>query len=294
MAPSGATVLHNTASATADNAPTVGPATSDVPVGLSTTCNPCGAVGAGTGLRNRDHGDITITGIPSGASVGRAVLVWSILYNGPTPPNTITFAGQPVAADLTQTISGSLCWTDTATIGYAADVTQFVSGNGTYVVSDPPRGTTRPDSDPQGTMPYTDGASLIVFYTGGGANNQVLSDFSYDTNTDTGNAIDRTFSGINSVGGSASILLAGPDGQGNGGETFEFSGSGPITLFDTWDGSDPQFNGPFSGGFGTLWDTDRYDMSSIVPAGQTSLSFHTGLTGDCIGVGAAVLQVSQS
>jgi uncharacterized repeat protein (TIGR01451 family) len=286
----GPTTLHNTASATATNAPSAGPATADVQVGLATNCNPCGVVGAGTGLRMRDHGDIALTGIPAGATVGRTVLVWAILYDGSTtPPNTITFEGHTITADVTQTISGNLCWGDDATIGYAADVTAYVTGNGTYTVSNPANGVIRPDDDPFGTLPYTDGASLITFYAGGGSNNQVLSDFSYNTNT--AGPIDRSFTGINSVGGAASILMAGPDGQNNAGETFTFTGSSVITLDGTWEGSDPQVEPSF--GIGNLWDTDTYDMSSIIPAGQTSLTFHNDQTSDCVGVSAAVVQVAQ-
>ena len=285
--------VTNSAIASANNAPPVGPATASVPVGLATRCNPCGAVSAGVGLRNRDQGTITIAGIPAGASVGRAVLVWGILYNGATPPNTITFAGIPVTADVTATVSGTLCWGDTATVGYAADVTSLVTGNGSFVVSDPPRGITRIDDNPAGMLPYTDGASLIVFYTGGGANNQVLSDFTYDTNTDTGNAIARSFTGISSLGLGANLTMAGPDGQSNGGEVFTITGAGsPIVLTNTWNGDVPQSGASFA--IGNLWDNDTYDVGAVLPTGQTTLAFNHSVTGDCIGVGAAILQVRQS
>jgi hypothetical protein len=250
-------------------------------------------VAAGTGLRNRDHGTITVTGIPAGATVSRAVLVWGILYSGSPPPNTITVAGHPVTADVTSTISGDLCWGDDATIGYAADVTAYVTGNGAIDITDPPRGTTAADDDPDGDLPFTDGASLIVFYSGGGANSQVLSDFSYDTDTDDDGAINRSFSGIHSVGGPASLILAGPDGQNDYGETFTLTGSATQTLTDLWDGSDPQ-DGP-SFDIGNLWDTDRYIVSAILPAGQSTLSVsHTHQFDDCIGVGAAVVEVAQT
>src|SRR6185295_6648438 len=107
----------------------------------------------------------------------------------------------------------------------------------------------------------------------------------------TAGPIDRSFTGINSVGGAASILMAGPDGQNNFGETFTLTGSSVITLNDTWDGSDPQFGPSFS--IRNLCDTDTYHMSSILPAGQTSLTFHNEETADCIGVSAAVVQVAQ-
>jgi uncharacterized repeat protein (TIGR01451 family) len=290
-APGSETTVTNSAVVRASNAAQAGPATAAVPVGTTANCNPCGAESAGTGLRNRDHGAITISGIPVGATVGRAVLVWGILYDTDVPADTITFDGHPVAADVTQSTSGNLCWGDTDTVGYAADVTSYVTGNGTFEITDPPRGTTRVDSDPAGTLPYTDGATLVVFYNGGGAQNQVLSDFAYDTNTDSDGAIERSFSDIHSVGGAAWLTLAGPDGQTNFGETITLSGDGDEQRVDTWDGSDPQ-DGP-SFDIGNLWDTDRYDVSAIVPAGQPTLNVSHSFDTDCIGVGAAVLQVSQ-
>jgi uncharacterized repeat protein (TIGR01451 family) len=291
QAPGTAGTLTSTATAHAENAADAGPATAVVPIGTSVKCNPCGATAAGTGLRNRDHGSITISGVPAGATVGRAVLVWGILYSGAQPANTIGFAGHQVSADVTSSISGNLCWGDTNTVGYAADVTSLVTGNGTYDITGPPNGVIRVDNNPQGTLPYTDGATLVVFYNGGGANNQVLSDFTYDTNTDSDNAIDRNFTGVNSTGKAASLIMAGPDGQNNFGETFTLTGNGVITLTDTWDGSDPQDGASFS--IGNLWDTDTYDVTSIMGSGQSALSVHNSRTNDCIGVGATVLQVAQ-
>jgi hypothetical protein len=291
-APDEVSTLVNSATASAANAPAVGPDEVSVAIGVETTCNPCGVTAAGTGLRNRAQGSITIDGVPAGATVGRAVLVWGILYDSDVvPANTITLGGETVTADLTATVSGSLCWSDSATVGYAADVTSLVQGNGTYEITDPIRGETRVDSDPAGTLPFTDGATLLVFYVGGPSTNQVISDFTYDTDTDAGSSINRSFSGINSIGSAASLIMAGPDGQTNGGETFTMTGSAPLVFNDTWDGSDPQQAPDFT--IGNLWDTDVYDVGSILPAGQTTLTFSHTQSGDCIGLSAAVLMVSQ-
>ncbi|HEX3434235.1 MAG TPA: hypothetical protein VHT25_09260 [Solirubrobacteraceae bacterium] len=293
-APATSTTLTNSAVVKAANAPQAGPATAAVPVGTTNRCNPCGAVAAGTGLRNRDHGSITVAGIPEGATVGRAVLIWGILYSGGLPSNEITFGGHPLSADVTSSMSGTLCWGDEATVGYAADVTSYVTGNGTFDITNPPRGETRVDESPYGALPYTDGATLVVFYNGGGANNQVLSDFTYNTNTDpaTSNTITRSFSEINSVGGPASVTLAGPDGQNNYGETFTFTGSGEQEVYNTFDGTDHQDGPSFS--IGNLWDTDQFDVTALVPAGQQTFTVNNVRTEDCVGVGAAVLQVAQS
>jgi hypothetical protein len=166
-----------------------------------------------------------------------------------------------------------------------------VTGNGAHEVTDPPRGDTHADDDPYGILPYTDGATLVVLYNGGGANNQVMSDFAYDTDTDADGMIVRTFDGINSLGGAATLTLAGPDGQNIYSEDFTFTGASSFMLQNTWDRSDPQ-DGP-SFDMGNLWDTDVYDVSSVLPVGQPTLRVEHENINDCIGVGAAVLQVAQ-
>jgi hypothetical protein len=50
-----------------------------VEVGISAVSTG-GVSSAGTGLRNRSGGTISITDIPIGATVTRAILVWAILY----------------------------------------------------------------------------------------------------------------------------------------------------------------------------------------------------------------------
>ncbi len=293
-APTNQTALTSSATASASNTGQAGPASATVSVGTTGNCNPCGAASAGVGLRNRNRGVMTIAGIPPGATVTQAILIWGILYAGEVPTNQITFDGHHIAANLTSSVSGNLCWGDTATVGYAADVTPYVAGDGTFEVTEPPNGEIRVDSNPYGTLPYTDGASLVVFYNGGGADNQVLSDFSYNTNTDpsTGDAITRTFAGVNSIGGPASLTLAGPDGQNNGGKIFTFQGAGEQEVIDPFVGSAPQEGPSFE--IGNLWDDEVFDVTSILPAGQQTLTFNNNFTEDCIGVGAAVLQVSQA
>src|SRR5262249_7926072 len=155
-APESPTTLTNSAVAKAGNAGQAGPATATVSVGTTGNCNPCGAASAGTGLRNRENGAIPISGIPEGATVTQTRLVWGIVYDGEVPSNAITFDGNAVTANLTSHVSGNLCWGDSATVGYAADVTPYVTGNGTFDVTNPPNGSIHVDTDPTGPLPYTD------------------------------------------------------------------------------------------------------------------------------------------
>ncbi len=290
QAPSNETTLVNNAAASADNAAPASD-THEVEVGIQTVTTG-GVTAAGTGLRHRDNGDIAITGVPAGAAVTRAVLVWALLYTSPVPGNQITFEGQVITADLTQTISADLCWGDSATIGYAADVTDLVSGNGVYAITDPVNAVIREDSNPNPTFPLTDGASLVVFYGGPGINDQVLSDFSYTAeNSDDLTDNVRSLTDINSTGGAATLYVAGPDGQGNAGEQVRVTGSGVLNFDNTWDGSDPQEGPDFA--IGNLWDTDIHDVGSVLPIGQTTLDINLGVGSDCTGVSAVALQVEQ-
>jgi len=281
----------NTAEASADNAPAVSDDHS-VQVGIKVITTG-GVTAAGSGLRNRDNGDITITGVPAGAVVTRAVLTWALLYTDPVPSNQITFEGELITADLTQTTSSDLCWGDSNTIGFAADVTDLVAGNAVYAITDPVNGVVREDSNPGGTLPYTDGATLVVFYGGPGYDDQVLSDFTYSA--ESGDVIVgdnvRNLTGINSIGGTATLYIAGPDGQNNGGERVLITGVGTLNFDNSWDGSDPQEGPDFT--IGNLWDTDIHDVTAIVPAAQTTLDINLGLGPDCTGISAVALQVEQ-
>ena len=58
-------------------------------------------------------------------------------------------------------------------------------------------------------------------------------------------------------------------GQGIYDERFTLTGSDTLTLDNTFDGSDHQDGPAFD--IGNLWDTDRFDVSAILPAGQSTL-----------------------
>ncbi len=287
-APSVETVLANEAQAVADNGSSPADSAS-IQVGARTTSEG-GVVAAGTALRNRSGGNIAISGIPDGSTITRAVLVWAILYSTTTAPaGVLTLDGYPVSADLTAQASGNLCWGDTATIGYASDVTAIAQAkrNGTYRVANAINGAVGDTLDAGGgPLPYTDGASLFVFYSDEGR--QVKADFSYATNTLT--TINIAFNDIQSAGTEAQLYLAGPDGQ-DAGEDVNIMGASTINQYNLFDGSDPIDGTPLS--MRNLWDTDRVDVTGLLPAGQSTLSVNVPLVADCVGIGAAVLVVDQ-
>lgn len=249
-----------------------------------------GVTSAGVALRNRPTGSIEIQDLPEGAVVTRAVLVWALLFSGSPPSNMITFEDTPVTADLTITVSDDVCWGEDSTIGYASDVTKLVSGNKVYALSDV-IGTTRVDSNPSPAgFPLTDGASLFIFYGGPGFTDQVLSDFSY-TAVNGGRSNIRMFTGINSVGGTATLHMAGPDGQNNGGENVRITGTTVLNFPSTWEGSAPIL--PPNLSIGNLWDNDILNVTDALPSGQNDLEIVLGEGADCIGISGVALQMSQ-
>jgi len=122
LAPGDEAVLETSVSVVSSNAETV-TVTETVQVGAVTVVSG-GVTSAGVALRNRDSGVIDISGIPDGAVVTRAVLVWAVLFSGPEPSNQITLNANNVRADLTTTISSDVCWFEDSTVGFAADVNQ--------------------------------------------------------------------------------------------------------------------------------------------------------------------------
>ena len=218
--------LVNSATAEMTGKPPFGPARATVEVGNVMTLQQHDVVAAGVGLRHRGGGTIKIEGIPAGATVTRAVLVWAVLKEDKEPAKTIRSAPPRVTADVAIK-DDRLCWKkrlspanqatpdDTGTTGFVKDVTNLVPGNGNYRLTGYP-GAVRPNTDDLATpnsFPVTDGATLFVFFTKGTEiKKQVVARFNYDTNEK--NAISRVFP-INNTRLKARGIVAGPDGQSN-------------------------------------------------------------------------------
>jgi uncharacterized repeat protein (TIGR01451 family) len=296
-------LVTNTALADIPGGSGAGPATATVSIGMTTNVKGGAVAAAGTSLRNRREGTITIAGLPAGAQVRRAVLTWVVLANGAAAPaNTITFQKTPVTASYTSRPSGRLCWTakdrtiDTGTFGYAADVTGLIApgGNGAYVVKDPP-GVPRNDTDPTpDSFPATDGAGLFVFYKAPGVDNQVIANFTYQSNDRV--AVQRFLSGIQSQGKNSTLILAGADGQSDlPDRTSAQNPGGQKVLTNAWAGTAPQPGKQFPNG--SLWDTLETDVSALLPQGRTNLNVTLSAADvvgkDCVGLSATLLSVEQ-
>jgi hypothetical protein len=136
--------------------------------GPTTAFANAGYVSAGRSLRDQGSGALNVVGIPAGSYIARAYLFWGMI-NPTDPGGAMMIDGHSTASHLDGT-SVSPCWpgpgSTQSIFDYSADVTPFVSGNGSYTLSGYPTGVTD-GSNPWAHMndnPFMEGASLVVFY----------------------------------------------------------------------------------------------------------------------------------
>jgi hypothetical protein len=232
---------------------------------------------AGVGMRGAGAGAITIADIPAGAAVTRAYLYWAILDDAEDP----SFAsgmidGNAVAGALIDT-SDDPCWGGTTTTyAYRANVTPLISGNAIYNL-------TGFASGPSATPPLIEGASLVVIYEDPAAlttKNVVIYDGSVSVTT--ANTIVTsmiTVPTIGTFGDDKTTYIVG-DGQDYFNDETIFNGTSiaadTVVLND---------GNSFNGGDGEFWDTDTYDVSALVLAGDTSIEAGFNSSngpGDCL------------
>jgi hypothetical protein len=244
-------------------------------------------VAAGAGLRGGTAPDfgpppasapITITGIPTGATVLRAFLYWGMLDNGlELSLQSLKLNGNAVTGSLIGA-GPDTCWGRQNSFTFRADVTPLVTGNGTYTITDFATG---------GNI-LGEGASLVVIYQLAGAPTKTII-------IEDGN-------------------VSMPSGVSTSTATFSgFDASSPVTALTTFmvgDGQEPQFgatNVSFTGSLGTikfpglfasndgpLWDTDNFNVSSAVGAGSSSDSANITITSDCVLWSAQAFSVTSS
>jgi hypothetical protein len=144
--------------------------------GPSAAFNLAGYVADGVGLRNQGSGTVAVSGIPAGASVTNAYLLWANI-NPTDPGGAIDINGNNVTGSTVGT-DASPCWGNGSIYTHSANVTPFVTGNGSYTLSGYPTGATG-GSDPWSTAvaPLMEGASLVVFYDFGSKSH--LSTYTY-------------------------------------------------------------------------------------------------------------------
>jgi len=255
-----------------------------------------GYVAAGVGLLNRGQGTINISGIPTGATITRAFLLWSIL-GGSTPAATFN-KGRINGVAITGTNVGSgvtPCWPNTTVgYGYRSDVTARVTGNGAYNLAGFASGNVN-GSDPfsaGSTPPLAEGASLVVIYSKAAYPiTRVLVSSGY---AETQAAVLSTtmswgFAASNPVGQVRTTYIGG-DGQSNFSEPASTFNGVAVPSAD-WDGTDgplPRYQ------FGNLWDTDTANVGPSVHPGNTSATVTVTGGPDCLVWIGQVLSIGQN
>ena len=267
-----ATVKHAAAAALPD-------ATGALSTVSSVTVNG-GYTAAGIGMRNLGYGTISITGVPAGATVTSATLLWDVLADSSDP----TFAqGTVNGTSINGTLwasGGSPCWPPGSNWSYEADVTNLVKGNGSYALAGFASGESD-GADPWNAgsaPPLLEGASLVVVYTLASMPKTTIQIGEGATETDSGNTATATLGGF-TAGASpvATTTYIVADGQyGDSAATF----NGTTLPGVTFPGADPQAVPNYS--LGNLWDTTTTDVSSLVNPGDTSATLSVTGTNDCL------------
>jgi hypothetical protein len=266
--PSTATAVQQLAAALVRTAPSSTSLTPSFQITL-----PGDYVAAGVGLRGASFSGppptsapITITGIPGGATIVKAFLYWGTLDNGlESSLLQLNLNGTPVTGALIGS-GPDTCWGRTNSFTFRADVTPLVTGNGTYTLTGVAGG---------GSI-LQEGASLVVVYQADGLplKTVILADgnISIPVGTSTGTA---TFSGFTTgapVTGTTTFMVGDGQLQQGAHTAVSFTGSLGTLSFPNLFGAN---NGP-------LWDTDTFDVSSIIGAGSSSDTATVSLISDCV------------
>ena len=252
-----------------------------------------GYVSAGIGMRNQGDGTIKIGGIPGGATVESAVLIWNVLDNAASAADASgTFNGKAITGDQVGT-GGSPCWEVGANYSFETDVTPLVTGNGDYTLTGFASGdvdNSDPFSSGEDDPPLLEGASLVVVYRD---DSMPWASFQIDaggqeSDPSTGAAAD-TFDGF-TIGSKSTVTTTFivADGQ-MAGNTAAVNDD---TLDDvTFPGSAPQAAPAFSQG--SLWDNVTEDITGEVSAGDTSIDMSVAGGGDASAGDDCVVWVGQ-
>ena len=248
------------------------------------------------GMRGSGTGSISVTGVT--ATVRKALLYW----NGPTnstDPNAnaaVTFDGHAVNGSNIGTASSN-CWEGAGFMNsqsYRADVTSYVTGNGTYALADFVK--------PGGID--INGVALVVFYDNGstaddrnvvlwsGNDSNVLA-FDPDTSTWPVDGWDETLTGVQYPGsGTATLDFVVSDGQTFTDDALVLNGSELVAAGGIFQG-DSTPAGSFDAS-GKLWDVKSFNITSFLTAGSNNLHLTSGEVADCLSLVVAAANTPAS
>ncbi len=248
-------------------------------------------VAAGVGMRGTGSGTITISGIPSGSTIVNAFLYWAIVNSteGANFKNGV-FAGTAITGTLIGT-DDDPCWLPTTTYAYRADVTSLATGNGGYALTGFATGPSTPANSygEATTPPLCEGASLVVVFSNPASTcRDIVIYDGADTIDEAVSSVSTVMTGFTaSAAPSAKTTYIVADGQYQYSDDTLFNGV--ILANDT-----ATTNASFDGSDGKLWDTDTYDVSAYVSAGDTSCTVKLQRGTDCLVHTAQVFSVTRT
>ncbi|HTZ26124.1 MAG TPA: GDSL-type esterase/lipase family protein [Streptosporangiaceae bacterium] len=239
-----------------------------------------GYTSAGIGMRNLGYGTISLTGVPKGAQVKAAYLLWDILADAPTAAYAQgKVDSKPITG--TEWASGaSPCWSPSANLAYEANVTKLVRGNGSYALSGFATGQSN-GADPWNVgsaAPMLEGASLVVVYQRASLPRTVIQIDEGATETQDGDSAQATLGGFTArspVSAVTTYIVA--DGQLPG-NTASFNGT--ILPGVGFPGDAPQAVPHYSQG--NLWDNVTANVAGQMTAGEKSATAAVTGYDDCL------------
>ncbi len=218
------------------------------------------------GVRNTSE-TLQITSIPGGATVEAAWLYWAT-WNG--TDDALTFEGAAVAGTLIGTSPTTLWQPPSDVTAFRADVTNLVTGNGTWTVT---------DLASSGVQTDTSGVGLVVLYSDPTASFESKFQLRDGSLTWCGIARDVTFDALvfPNAPTAASLGFVVADGQA--------AFADPVISVGTL-----SHVPSFDGGDGSMWDRLELDVTSETSAASTQLTWSMDASGqDCLQVVASYL-----
>jgi len=212
---------------------------------------------------------ITLAGIPAGATIYSAWINWSYLTNfpGEASEKTIKVDGNNVVADFVDTGDLDLGWGFQKAVAYTANITSLVTGNGAYsiegAVDDPDTGG------------IAEGATILAVWRKPGSQLRAINIYNGYTSTMTSDSNPTLDMIAPYTGGDAQFFVNALDGQSQFSDEFFING----ILSSQFVGG--QADNAWTGRTGnaatnTMYDVYKGDISGVrIANGATTLSFQT-------------------
>jgi gliding motility-associated-like protein len=208
---------------------------------------------------------MSVTGLPVVAScmnVQKAFLYWGASYTEASAPATSANVTNPlggngiIPATLVGT-NGPVCWGETGTATYRADITALISGNGSYKIN--LTGFNNADYE-------VDGCTMVVIYTTPNTYSGSISIWDGDISA-VGGTLTQTLSGF-SVCAASTVASA-------------FGVYGDMQDNISPDSNTEKFNGTTKTYYNNFWNTNVMNTTVSTGLSSTTYNSYTNNGGDC-------------